>query len=197
VDLIYGLPGDNIEGYKASLDYAMWLDKLGKLEKIITYPLIVLPGSHFHKHMDQFGIKLLDDDSFILKSNYTFSEREMDLARKYSFFISVMYLNRSLAKAVKQFAQDRGIRSIDAVIEFMESFPFDISEGAYPDMVPSFKEHYAHRNDVFRRVLQKYDDIVDAFRKLSGNKYDGMLEDYRDQYAAKYYKMRKFAGLDP
>jgi radical SAM superfamily enzyme YgiQ (UPF0313 family) len=195
-DLIYGLPGDDIEGYKESLNYAMSLDVLNKLEKIITYPLIVLPGSRFYANMGQLGIKLLDNGSNIIRSNYTFSEEDLELARKYSFFVSLLYLNRALTKAVKMYAADKGIRPIDAVIEFMESFPFDISEGAYPDMVPSFKEHYAHRNAVFARVLQEFDKIIDTFKEFSGHKYDKELEDYEKHFAAKYYKLRKFSGVD-
>ena len=44
IDLIYGLPGDNYVGYKKSLEYALHLKGV---KRILTNPLIVLPGSRF------------------------------------------------------------------------------------------------------------------------------------------------------
>ena len=64
VDLIYGLPGDDIEGFKESLDYAISLDKV---RRILTNPLIALPGSQFFREMDKYGIKLRDEKSYLVK----------------------------------------------------------------------------------------------------------------------------------
>jgi radical SAM superfamily enzyme YgiQ (UPF0313 family) len=195
VDLIYGLPGDNAEGFIESLNYAISLDNLGKIEKIITYPLIVLPGSRFYKEREKYKIDI-DKDNYIIKSNYTFSEKDMDTARKYAFYVSVIYLNRSLANALKRMAEDNKKRYIDVFGEFMDSFLFDITEGAYPDMVPSFKEHYEQRNKVLRNIVSNFDKLIEKFKEFSNHKYDDLLKDYKSNYAGKYYKMRKFTGVD-
>jgi len=193
VDLIYGLPGDDIEGYKESLNYAVSLDGV---KRILTNPLILLPGSEFYREMERYKIKLRDKKSYIIKENYTFSEKDMELARKYSFFVSVIYLNYRLRRSVKLLAEDQGKKYIEIIIEFMESLPFDLVEGEYPDMIPSVKEGFKQRNAVFRNVINKYKDIVAFFKEFSRHKYDSILADYEDHYSDHYYKLKKFAGLD-
>jgi len=90
IDLIYGLPGDDIEGYKESMNYAI---SLSKVHRILTNPLIVLPGSEFYEGMDKYGIKLRDKKSYIIKENYTFSQEEMEMARRYSF-LYIIHLSK-------------------------------------------------------------------------------------------------------
>lgn len=126
IDLIYGLPGDDIKGYKESLNYAISLDKV---KRILTNPLIILPGSEFHREMDRYRIMLRDKKSFILKENYTFSQEEIELAKRYSFFVSVIYLNHRLRDCIKSFAEWQKKKYIETIIEFMESLPFNITGG--------------------------------------------------------------------
>lgn len=105
VDLIYGLPGDNIEGYKESLNYAICLNGVSRIS---TNPLLILPGSDFYREMEKYKIKLRDKKSYIVEANYTFSQEEIELARKYSFFVTVIYLNFTLRDCIKSFAKSLG-----------------------------------------------------------------------------------------
>jgi len=190
VDIIYGLPGDNIDGFKESLNYAISLDKV---KRIITYPLTILPGSEFYREMDKYGIKLRDKKSYLEKENYTFSEKEMKLAIKYSFFVTVIYLNYRLKDSIKSFAEWKKKRYIDTIIEFMESLTVDIMGGiAYPDMILSVKEGFEQRNMVFRNVINRYDDIVAFFKAFSDHRYDSQLADYKDYYSDHYYKLKNY-----
>ena len=190
VDLIYGLPGDDINGFKESLNYAISLDKV---KRVITYPLTILPGSEFFRNMDKYGIKLRDKKSYIEKENFTFSEKDMELAKKYSFFTAVIYLNDRLKEYIKDFAEEKGKRYVDAISEFMESLQFDITGGVpYPDMIPSVKEGFEQRNMAFKNIIGKYDDIIDAFKVFSGHKYDSQLSDYKNYYSEHYYKLKSY-----
>jgi radical SAM superfamily enzyme YgiQ (UPF0313 family) len=193
VDLIYGLPGDNIEGYKESLDYAASLDKL---KRVLTNPLIILPGSEFYRLMDKYGVKLRDKKSYMVKENATFSEKDMELARKYSFFVAVVFLNYHLRDCLKLLAKDRNIRYIDAIINFMESLPVEFAGESYPDMIPSVKEDFKQRNAIFKKVINKYDDIINNFKEFSLHKYDDMMAGYEDNYSEQFSKLKRFAESD-
>ncbi len=193
IDLIYGLPGDDIEGYKESLNYAISLDKV---RRILTNPLIVLPGSEFYREMDRYKIKLRDNTSFIIKENYTFSQKEIVLAKKYSFFLSFIYLNYCLRDCIKLFAEWQKKRYIDTIIEFMESLPFNITEGEYPDMIPSVKKGFEQRNRVLRNVINRYGDCIAFFKMFTHHKYDSILADYKNYYSNHYYKLKGFSTAD-
>jgi radical SAM superfamily enzyme YgiQ (UPF0313 family) len=80
VDLIYGLPEDNFEGYKNSLDYVSSFSP----KRILTNPLILLPGSRFWREKNRYGIEY-DKETHLVKSTNTFSEEDMKKAREYSF----------------------------------------------------------------------------------------------------------------
>lgn len=190
VDLIYGLPGDDITGYKGSLNYALSLDKV---KRILTNPLIVLPGSEFYQNANEYGIKLRDKKSYIVLETATFSRRDMELARKYSFYVSVIYLNYLLKDCVKLFAEWQHKKYIDVIIEFMESLPFAIVKDKYPDMVPSVKDGFEDRNRIFKEVINDYDLIVNNFKETSYHRYDNTLADYGNHYSDYFYKLKRFA----
>ena len=80
VDVIYGLPDDNFDGYKTSIDYVASF----KPKRILTNPLILLPGSPFWKDQRKHGIKW-DPETHLVISTNTFSEDDMTKARNYSF----------------------------------------------------------------------------------------------------------------
>ncbi len=193
VDLIYGLPGDDIEGYKKSLNYAISLDGV---TRVLTNPFIVLPGSEFYREKDKYGIKLRDKNSYIVRENYTFSEQEIELAKKYSFFVSVIYLNYCLRDCIKSFAEWSKKKFVETIIKFMESLTFDLTKGEYPDMIPSVKKDFEQRNAIFQNVINKYDDIVISFMSFSNHKYDSLLTDYKNQYSDHYFKLKRFTGIE-
>ncbi len=46
---------------------------------------------------------------------------------------------------------------------------------------------------MFGSVLQKFPDIVDAFRDYSGHWYDALLESYPQSFTPHYYKYLAYA----
>lgn len=189
VDLIYGLPGDNIDGYKQSLDYAL---SLPEVRRVLTNPLIVLPGSAFFRDREKYKIVLRDQRSYMVKSNYTFSEHEMDLARKYSFYVAVIYFNYQLRDSIKLLARHNKMSVIDTIISFMDNLPLPIvNDGSYPDMVPSVKRGFDQRNTAFVRVIESYDEIIKDFKLFSSHRFDGVLEGYENGFSEHYYKLKR------
>jgi|TARA_B100000315_G_C14573929_1_gene586981 radical SAM superfamily enzyme YgiQ (UPF0313 family) len=193
IDVIYGLPGDNIEGYKESLNYLISLENVSR---ILTNPLIILPGSQFYKDMRRYGIRLKDKKSYIIRSNYTFSMRDMELAKKYSFYVTLVYLNYRLRDAIKSYAEFQEKRYIDTIIEFMESLPFKLVEKDYPDMIPSIKEGFNKRKNAFKTVFNKYSDMIEYLKIFTNHKYDTRFDDYEEHFSNHFYKMQNYATAD-
>jgi hypothetical protein len=74
-DLIYGLPGDHLQGFLDSLDFALGL----RPNHLDIFPLAVLPGTRLSETADQFGLQHLSHAPYTLTSSPTFSAD--DLAR--------------------------------------------------------------------------------------------------------------------
>jgi radical SAM superfamily enzyme YgiQ (UPF0313 family) len=191
MDVIYGLPGDDLESYKRSLDYVM---SFNHVKWILTNPLILLPGSEFHADRERHGIKLRDDESCIVTSTSTFSEEAMAEAIKISFFTSAVFFNHRLREAVKAFARERGGRYVDTIIDVFESLPFPLLDTeAYPYMVPSVAEDFRARNLAIYRVACLYPLIVRHFDEVSEQAYSQLLSDFEEHYTSQFERLRKFA----
>ena len=83
VDAIYGLPGDDFESYKRTLDY---MAGLPNIKRILTNPLILLPGSPFWSEKKEHGF-VYDPETYLLIRSNAWSEEDMQKARDYSFKI--------------------------------------------------------------------------------------------------------------
>jgi len=193
IDLIYGLPGDDIFGYKDSLDYVISLEGV---DRVLTNPLIVLPGSYFFKNRKKYGIKIQNYQTFLEKENNSFSEEDMFLARKYSFYVSVIYLNKLFKKRIKDFAKQNKRKIIDVFIEFMDSIPSALVDNSvFPDMIPSAKIGFEVRNKAFCKVIKNYSEIIKIFYKFIGNSKEYNANEYEDYFTSHYYKLKKLAGF--
>lgn len=73
LDLIYGLPGDNLEGFKYSLNYALRLQP----NHLDIFPLAVLPGTALYDDAGSFSLKYLHEAPYTLISSPGFSEADM------------------------------------------------------------------------------------------------------------------------
>lgn len=193
VDLIYGLPGDDIDGYLRSIDYAMTLPAVSR---ILTNPLIVLPGSRFFREREQLGIVLAEDGSFLLESNPTFSASQMSDARRYSFYLNLLYLNTAVRDAVLRLAADEGRSPSATMIAFFESLPFPLVPGEYPTTIPSVKSGFDSRNRAMAAALARFSEIVDAFVAFAGGGYEYLRAEYGAAFTDQYRKYLRFAGAE-
>ncbi len=75
IDLICGLPGDDYDHFKKSIDDAYQY----RPNSILIFPLMVLPGTRLEDQADKWNVKYLKDPPYTLLSTKTFSEE--DLAR--------------------------------------------------------------------------------------------------------------------
>ena len=142
-EVIFGLPGDDLESYKKTLDYLLSF----KL-KITSFQLLILPGSEFHKNSEKYGIKFEKSIPHRLVSTKSFSQSDMKKATKISFFVNfitsspivqdIFYLISE--KVYKDKTENCYIKSITDFMDFIEK-EIDLDFlGDYPDTVATPKD---------------------------------------------------------
>jgi len=95
-DLIYGLPGDTLEGFSASIDFALRLYP----NHLDIFPLAVLPGTALASNADAFGLDFLKTPPYTLQSSPTFPAGAMQEAAGLATACDIFY---SRGKAVAWF----------------------------------------------------------------------------------------------
>lgn len=87
-DLIYGLPGDNLAGFKESIDYAISLYP----NSLEIFRLSVLPGTTMFDQRRDLGLVSQEEPPYLVQSTPKFSAGDLalaeDLARAASYFYS-------------------------------------------------------------------------------------------------------------
>jgi len=96
-DLIYGLPGDTLDGFHASLDFALSLAP----NHLDIFPLSVLPGTRLHDTAPEFGLQHLEGVPYTVIASPTFREADMRAAARMAQACDVMY---NQGRAVPWFA---------------------------------------------------------------------------------------------
>jgi radical SAM superfamily enzyme YgiQ (UPF0313 family) len=96
-DLIYGLPGDTLEGFHASLDFAFSLAP----NHVDIFPLSVLPGTRLHDTAPNFGLRHEEDSPYTVIASPTFTQADMGAAARMARACVLMY---NQGKAVPWFA---------------------------------------------------------------------------------------------
>lgn len=74
VDLIFGLPGDTLEGFKNTLDFVY---DNALYDHLQVFPLLVLPGTPFRKKSRELGLCYEPKPPYTIISTPTFSSRDM------------------------------------------------------------------------------------------------------------------------
>jgi radical SAM superfamily enzyme YgiQ (UPF0313 family) len=96
-DLIYGLPGDTLAGFQASLDFALGLAP----NHVDIFPLSVLPGTRLHDTAADFGLQHLKEIPYTVLAAPGFSEVDMRAAARTAQACDRMY---NQGRAVPWFA---------------------------------------------------------------------------------------------
>lgn len=96
-DLIYGLPGDTLEGFCASLDFAMALMP----NHLDVFRLSVLPGTRLRETAAGFGLVFQPDNPYQVLATPGFSAADLDRAERLAHACDLFY---NQGKAVPWFA---------------------------------------------------------------------------------------------
>jgi len=87
LDLIYGLPGDSLPGFRHSLDFALSLMP----NHLDIFPLAVLPGTRLHEQREEFGFECDSEPPYLLRSHPAFSGGDMGKAENLARACKVFY----------------------------------------------------------------------------------------------------------
>jgi hypothetical protein len=86
-DLMYGLPGDSLQGFCESINFAMALYP----NHMDIFPLAVLPGTALAGRSDALGLQRLSHPPYTLLSTPTFSPAELEEARRLALACDIFY----------------------------------------------------------------------------------------------------------
>ncbi|MCE5256531.1 MAG: radical SAM protein [Spirochaetaceae bacterium] len=95
-DLIYGLPGDSLKGFRDSLDFALSLYP----NHLDLFPLSVLPGTSLYEQIDQYQLDCDPNPPYRLKGQPGFPAADMAKAEEIAHACDIFY---TLGRAVPWF----------------------------------------------------------------------------------------------
>jgi len=86
-DLIYGLPGDSLGGFRESIDFAISLAP----NHLDIFPLAVLPGTVLHDQIREYSLDCDSEPPYLLRSHPSFSAEDMEKAGKLARSCRIFY----------------------------------------------------------------------------------------------------------
>ncbi len=113
-DLIYGLPGDSLERFRKTLDFALGLYP----NSLAVFPLAVLPGTVLAERADQLKLRHLPLPPYTILASLTFPADDLKAARRLADACDIFY---SRGKAVAWFNGIRAALRMSAA-GFLEEF---------------------------------------------------------------------------
>jgi len=116
LDLIYGLPGDTIDGFKHSLNYALTLQP----NHLDIFPLAVLPGTSLYDEASSFNMNYLREAPYTLISSPGFTEQDMTTAESLKNSCNIFYNQGGAAGWMFMILETLDIDPSDFLESFME-----------------------------------------------------------------------------
>lgn len=145
LDLIYGLPGDDLAGFRESLDYALSLEP----NHLDVFRLSVLPGTVLSDRAAALGLEHEERPPYGVRSSPTFSAGDLDRAEALARSVDLFYSRgravgwfrtvlRPLRGSPSSFLEDIAgrVREFEGLLEDpphgeIEAFQLDVLEAAY------------------------------------------------------------------
>jgi len=174
MDLILGLPGDDLQGYLHSVQQVMKL----RPSKFQSFPLSILPGSNFDKRRDELGIKTLkgsrtmDQDTVI--STSSFPIEDMNIAFNIESFFYLTYTLRLINKTMYFLADSTKTSFYDATTSLRDwsqendSVIAELVEKYYSQL---YEDRHAGRTALDNFLFKHYDEIHKDLRKFIDSYY--------------------------
>jgi radical SAM superfamily enzyme YgiQ (UPF0313 family) len=98
LDLIYGLPGDTLSGFKKSLDFALSLYPTN----LDIFRLSLLPGTTLYERRKELGLKARTEAPYLVESTPGFTPQAMEEAENLAKYTDLFY---NKGRAVAWFIQ--------------------------------------------------------------------------------------------
>lgn len=134
-DLIYGLPGDTLEGFCRSLDFAMAMVP----NHVDIFPLSVLPGTRLKETAPSFDISYMKDNPYTVLFTPQFSESDMVAASNLADTCDLFY---NQGKAVPWFSIVVDALGLSPSEFFLEFHRWRAENGGSPDDVIKLQREF-------------------------------------------------------
>ena len=164
-DLMYGLPGDTLAGFRASLDFALGLYP----NHLDIFPLAVLPGTALAARSAGIGLLHIPAPPYTLTCSPTFSAADMQAAGKLAAACDIFYTRGRAVAWFNGVLDPLGLRPADFLQQFgswLESEPGGASEESDLDDIQVWQLQRAFLATLFtpkrlKRYLPAVLDLVD------------------------------------
>lgn len=179
VDILYPLPGDTLNGFKQSIEFALSLDRVHFIK---FNALILLPGSEFFKNKEKYGFTLRDEETRLVGSCNTFSNNDLKQAIKYANYALIIHSNTKFKECVRLMAENQYKGMLDIFEDLVNQLPFDLFNGE------EFSEMITANMNEDKLLLNlapayfNYGKLVKYFKKYSHHEYDCKLKGWRSAF---------------
>lgn len=143
-DLIYGLPGDNYAGFRASLDTVMEFAP----NHVHIFPLAILPGTRLAAQQDRYGIIAQAEPPYELQSSADWTAEEITLCRRLAAAVDLFY---NTGRAVAFFPAILQALQVRPSALFEDFFRWAIQQPEIDDVSLMQTEQWA-ADDVYRMI---------------------------------------------
>jgi radical SAM superfamily enzyme YgiQ (UPF0313 family) len=176
LDCIYGLPGEEVEDFKSTVDFAYSLSPL----LIQCFPLCVLPGTHFEHMAEEYGIKYHKEPNHAVYATNWVTAKEVQWLKAFGYAVSDLYHTHgttiasilglrgrftSFSQLIAGFVNRTGASTIFSCLRGIREPSL---RGRYIDLSGLFTEYVAeildNNNEVSKRIadLLKYEALLGA-----------------------------------
>ncbi|MEI6610086.1 MAG: radical SAM protein [Deltaproteobacteria bacterium] len=175
LDLIYGLPGDTLDGFQESLNYALSLQP----NHLDIFPLAVIPGTALYDHAESFSLKFLQDAPYTLISSPGFAESAMAQAESLKNACDIFYNRGGAAGWMFMALETLNIAPSDFLSDFAVYLssckqPFELTREEITVLQASFvKEQFSKHNR--KQLFSVMEDIITVHGALNRSLYSGPL----------------------
>lgn len=114
LDLIYGLPGDNHQGFRTSLDFALQHQP----NQIDIFPLAVLPGTELHQRQTEFGISADPQPPYLIQHTHSYSAAELEQSQQLATATDILYNRGRAVGFFLQFCEALAFSPVELLEEF-------------------------------------------------------------------------------
>ena len=87
IDIMLGLPGDDLKGFLETLDFALSLEAH---YIVLAYPVYLLPGSRFFKNRDSLGLKYTRTVPYSVIETDTFPQSDIEEALRIAIWLQIL-----------------------------------------------------------------------------------------------------------
>lgn len=123
LQLIYGLPGDDPAGFRASLDYALALEP----DAVMTFPALALPGSELGRDPAAFGLRRQEEPPYRVLETEGFTPADLAEADFLAFHLFTLQRHRSVARVLRWLGRRIGhARAYESFARALGGTPFDL-----------------------------------------------------------------------